>query len=44
MATKNEKTLAQAICGLTDILSLLKPQLNQALDEAVDERWASDEE
>lgn len=44
MATKNEKTLAQAICGLTDLLSLLKPQLNQALDEAVDGRWASDAE
>lgn len=44
MATKNEKTLAQAICGLTDLLSLLKPQLNQALDEAVDTRWANDAE
>lgn len=27
MATKNEKLLAQAICGLTDLLSLIKPQL-----------------
>jgi hypothetical protein len=33
MATKTEKTLAQAICGLSDLLSLLKPQLQELWEE-----------
>ena len=44
MATKNEKTLAQAICGLTDLLSLIKPQLCEALDARTDELWAASPE
>lgn len=44
MATKNEKTLAQAICGLTDILSLLKPQLLELLNTQIDERLDKDAE
>lgn len=42
MATKNEKALAQAICGLTDLLSLLKPQLAELWDAECDKATSSD--
>lgn len=42
MATKNEKSLAQAILGMSDLLSLLKPQILEQIELRADSEIGED--